>query len=313
MASDRRTSGPPRWAIMTLLGTLPLRNPFTVICLESEAAAASIAAFIASSSTSTVSLIRLSSRAVDVARIGEFSLPVYIESLLEHDGEGLGEVPRQGVIAPPVARRRSKNRVGVDASRHAAPEYSDRHRELHGGHRATCRLRHRLSVVHAQNNGARQSAREVYLNHRCLRSLHLLAQYEGQRGLESIDHYLFGDAVVVRGLQQCVTNVLEVDPAIQYPRLLKAVVGPLSLGAPANLVPRLVTEFSKARQRPGGNLTELIEHHQARLVSVHGHEGLVDLANGIAHVVRPGAIEVRHRRALHHHLETEQVAEHVAH
>src|ERR1035438_6909106 len=244
MASDRRTSEPPRWAIMTLLGTLPLRNPLTVICLASEAAAASIAAFISSSSTSTVSLIRLSSRAVDVARIGETILPGYIESLLEQDGQGLGEVTGQFLIATHVARRRSKKRVGVDAPRHAAPEYGNRRRDLHGGYRATRRLRHSPSVVHAQNNGARQAPREVYLNQRCLGSLHLFAQYEGQSGLESVDHYLFGDAVVVRGLQQRVTNVLEVDPAIQYPRLLKAVVGPFPLGTPTNLFPCVVTERS---------------------------------------------------------------------
>ncbi len=63
-------------AINTLLGTLPLRNPLTLTCLASEAAAASSAASISASSTSTTNLIRLLSKTVGVARIRKTSLPV---------------------------------------------------------------------------------------------------------------------------------------------------------------------------------------------------------------------------------------------
>src|SRR5580658_6873223 len=102
------------------------------------------------------------------------------------------------------------------------------------------------------------------------------------------------------------------DPTIDHASLLEAMVGTLTLRAPTNPLPLLVTECAQAFERGARRLAKETEKFFAGCFAIRVHERFIDFPNGVLYVRGIRAFVRRDRAALQHKFEPDEMTQHVA-
>ena len=183
-----------------------------------------------------------------------------------------------------------QERLGGDPPGRAAPKQGDGRRQLERRRVARTLERARPSVLHADEDRSGKATAQVDPHERAVFRPCFLPDDVGQRGLEALDDYFFPWTVVVARLEERITNVLKMNPAVEDARLLETVKRTLALGTPADLLPSFVIKCPQVLDGSMRRLSKEVEQLLTGQRSVALDHRFVDLSDRILHVRRPGTL-----------------------
>jgi hypothetical protein len=111
--------------------------------------------------------------------------------------------------------------------------------------------------------------------------------------------------VVVARFEEGVTNVLEVNPAVEQSSLLKTKVGTRALRTPAHRFPVGDGQGPQSSDRASGHVDELRKDGRPGKAPAAAHHGLVEGPEFVVNVRRPRIHRFGPRLALNHSFDSD--------
>ena len=125
-------------------------------------------------------------------------------------------------LSRPSLRKSPTSGVGADSPRTATPKERTGRRYFNGRHLIGCLNDDGTPLLNPKQHVAGEPAHQVQLQERPFGRLGSLAPQIRQRRLKAVHGYFFTSAVVIGRLEQRITNVLKVDPAVHDSGLLQS-------------------------------------------------------------------------------------------